>query len=164
MSTSIDDLLKGASGGTDMSEVDSILQELESKSQQQQQPPKQIQAPPQQVHSQSQPDPQIIAQLQAQQQQLQQLSMMNREKDLVIQKMQNNSGSSKNLDNSVEKSVDLLIEFKPTIILFSLVLILTLPVLNKFICKSIGIEENTIFSILRTFIIAIIFFLINKFV
>ena len=160
MSTSIDDLLKGASGGTDMSEVDSILQELESKkpppSPKQLQPP-----PPQQVPS--QPDPQIIAQLQAQQQQLQQLSMMNREKDLVIQKLQ----SSDNLDNSdssVDKSVDLLTEFKPTIILFSLVLILTLPVLNKFICKSIGIEENTVFSILRTFIISIIFFLINKFV
>ena len=160
MSTSIDDLLKGASGGTDMSEVDSILQELEGKKQQQ--PPKQLQPPPpQQVPS--QPDPQIIAQLQAQQQQLQQLSMMNREKDLAIQQLQN-SDNSENSDNSVEKSVDLLTEFKPTIILFSLVLILTLPVLNKFICKSIGIEENTIFSILRTFIIAIIFFLINKFV
>lgn len=161
MSTSIDDLLKGASGGTDMSEVDSILQELEGRSQQQQQPPKQLQAPPQQVPS--QPDPQIIAQLQHQQQQLEQLSMMNRQKDLVIQQIQNNDNSD-NSDNSVEKSVDLLTEFKPTIILFSLVLILTLPVLNKFICKSIGIEENTIFSILRTFIIAIIFFLINKFV
>lgn len=158
MSTSIDDLLKGASGGTDMSEVDSILQELEGKKQQQ--PPKQLQPPPQQVPS--QPDPQIIAQLQAQQQQLQELSMMNRQKDLVIQQLQN-SDNSDNSDNSVEKSVDLLTEFKPTIILFSLVLVLTLPVLNKFVCKSIGIEENTIFSILRTFIIAIIFFLINKF-
>ena len=72
MSTSIDDLLKGGSG-TDMSEVDSILEELNNSAKNQPPPTQQQIAPP--IQQQQQADPQIIAQLNVQQQQLEQLSM-----------------------------------------------------------------------------------------
>ena len=102
-------------------------------------------------------------QLQQQQQQLQQLSQMNREKDLLLSNM---SKESKNMTkNSNENiNVDLLTEFKPTLIIFVILIVLNLPILNNLVSKTIGIEnDNTIFAILKTFVICIIFFLINKF-
>lgn len=158
MSTSIDDLIKNNSGGS-TDDIDAILQELNQRPPPQQASPKQIQAPPSQ---QSQPDPQIIAQLNAQAQQLQQLSQMNREKDILLSNM---SKESKNIKNSNENvNVDLLTEFKPTLIIFVILIVLNLPILNNLVSKTIGIEnDNTIFAILKTFVICIIFFLINKF-
>ena len=160
MSTSIDQLLAGEGGGNNsMSDVDAILNELNSKQQQQQQqqqqPPKQITGPP----DVDMRNNQMMKQLAEQQEQLSQLSHMNREKDMFIQ--QNIQNQGKKIDNT---NVDLLTEFKSTIILFIVVTIFTLPILNNLITKSLGIEnDNTIFAILKTFIMAIIFFLLNKF-
>ena len=166
MSTSIDQLLAGEGGGNNsMSEVDAILNELNSKQhqqqhqhqhQQQQQAPKQITGP----SNADMRNNQMMKQLAEQQGQLAQLSQMNREKDMFIQ--QNIQNQEKKVDNTT--SVDLLTEFKSTIILFIVVTIFTLPILNNLITKSLGIEnDNTIFAILKTFIMAIIFFLLNKF-
>lgn len=160
MSTSIEQLMNSNQGnGASMNEVDAILEELNNKPQQQPsiQPPntqpKQITGPP------SPQMQQMMHQIQQQQSQLQQLSNMNREKDLFIQQnIQNN-------EKKPELPVDLLTEFKSTLIIFSILIIFNLPVLNKFITTSIGIEnDNTIFAILKTFIVCIIFFLINKFI
>ena len=166
MSTSIDQLLAGEGGGNNSkSEVDAILNELNSKQhqqqhqhqhQQQQQAPKQITGP----SNADMRNNQMMKQLAEQQEQLAQLSHMNREKDLFIQ--QNIQNQDKKIDNTT--SVDLLTEFKSTIILFIVVTIYTLPILNNLITKSLGIEnDNTIFAILKTFIMAIIFFVLNKF-
>ena len=161
MSTSIEQLMNSNQGnGASMNEVDAILEELNNKPQKQpsmQAPPntqpKQITGPP------SPQMQQMMHQIQQQQSQLQQLSNMNREKDLFIQQnIQNN-------EKKPEQPVDLLTEFKSTLIIFSILIIFNLPVLNKFITTSIGIEnDNTIFAILKTFIVCIIFFLINKFI
>ena len=164
MSTSIDDLLKGQSGqNTSMDDVDAILEELNnsSKNQPPPSPPPQQIAPPPPVQQQQQPDPMIIQQLQQQQHQLQQLSQMNREKDILLS---NISKESKNITKNSNENVDLLTEFKPSLIIFVILIVLNLPILNNLVSKSIGIEnDNTIFAILKTFIICIIFFLINKF-
>jgi len=154
MSTSIDQLLAGEGGGNNsMSEVDAILDELNSK--QQPQVAKQVTG----STDADMRNNQMMKQLAEQQEQLAQLSQMNREKDMFIQ--QNIQNQEKKLDNT---NIDLLTEFKSTIILFIVVTIFTLPVLNNLITKSLGIEnDNTIFSILKTFIMAIIFFLLNKF-
>ena len=162
MSTSIDDLLKGQSGqNASMDDVDAILEELNNSAKNQpppQPPPQQIAPPP---PSQQQPDPMMMQQLQHQQQQLQQLSQMNREKDILLSNM---SKESKNITKNSNENVDLLTEFKPTLIIFVILIVLNLPILNNLVSKSIGIEnDNTIFAILKTFIICIIFFLINKF-
>jgi len=165
MSTSIEQLMNSNPGnGASMNEVDAILEELNNKPQQQQPPP--MQPPPNTQPKQitGPPSPQMqqmMHQIQQQQSQLQQLSNMNREKDLFIQ--QNIQNNDKKTDQP-EQPVDLLTEFKSTLIIFSILIIFNLPVLNKFITTSIGIEnDNTIFAILKTFIICIIFFLINKF-
>ena len=160
MSTSIEQLMNSNPGnGASMNEVDAILEELNNKPQQQPPPnaqPKQITGPP------SPQMQQMMHQIQQQQSQLQQLSNMNREKDLFIQ--QNIQNNDKKIDQP-EQPVDLLTEFKSTLIIFSILIIFNLPVLNKFITISIGIEnDNTIFAILKTFIVCIIFFLINKFI
>ena len=154
MSTSIDQLLAGEGGGNNsMSEVDAILDELNSK--QQPQVAKQVTG----STDADMRNNQMMKQLAEQQEQLAQLSQMNREKDMFIQ--QNIQNQEKKLDNT---NIDLLTEFKSTIILFIVVTIFTLPVLNNLITKSLGIEnDNTIFAILKTFIMAIIFFLLNKF-
>ena len=163
MSTSIEQLMNSNQGnGASMNEVDAILEELNNKPSQPppMQPPntqpKQITGPP------SPQMQQMMHQIQQQQSQLQQLSNMNREKDLFIQ--QNIQNNEKKPEQS-EQPVDLLTEFKSTLIIFSILIIFNLPVLNKFITTSIGIEnDNTIFSILKTFIVCIIFFLLNKFI
>ena len=164
MSTSIDDLLKGGGNtGASMNDVDAILEELNNSSKNQQPPPSPPQIAPPQQQQQQQPDPMMMMQLQQQQQQLQQLSQMNREKDLLLSNM---SKESKNMTkNSNENiNVDLLTEFKPTLIIFVILIVLNLPILNNFVSKTIGIEnDNTIFAILKTFVMCIIFFLINKF-
>ena len=103
----------------------------------------------------------MMHQIQQQQQQLQQLSQMNREKDLLLS---NISKESNNITKNSNENVDLLTEFKPTLIIFVILIVLNLPILNNFVSKTIGIEnDNTIFAILKTFVMCIIFFLINKF-
>ena len=160
--TSIDDLLKGGSGNRqDTAIVDEILQEINTS--------KVVQG--QQVQKQQQSEQEIMMRRQAQQEQmrneqmarvqqeqLQGLIQANQRKDKYIQDMQNNQ------PDTSSSTADLLQEFKPTIIIFILISIFTLPALNKFVVSSIGIEENSIFSILKCFIICIIFFLINKFI
>ena len=172
--TSIDDLLRNngnSNGGrtTDTEVVDSILNELNSAQvvTQQQQQQAQAQAQEQaQAQSQAQAQQaQAHAQQQSmmrQQEQLENLVRANQEKDQMLRELTSGKEGQDGQENVTQPT--LLTEFKPTIISFILVLIFTLPILNKFICSSIGIEENTIFSILRTFIICILFFLINKFI
>jgi hypothetical protein len=94
-------------------------------------------------------------QLQHQQQALDNLSRSNKEKDALLENINNEKNNPQQ---------DLFTEMKPSIIVFSIVVLLTLPALNKFLCNNLGIEENAIFSILKTFIITIIFFLLNKFI
>ena len=104
-------------------------------------------------------------QLQQQQHQLNQLSQMNREKDLLLSNLSKESNNvTKNSNENENVNVDLLSEFKPTLIIFVILIVLNLPILNNLVSKTIGIEnDNTIFAILKTFVICIIFFLINKF-
>ena len=165
--TSIDDLLKKGGGNRSNSDaIDSILEELNSSNNIQpssQQPQHQIQL--QQQQQQSGPTPEQIqnqqmhTQLMQQQAALENMARQNQEKDMILQ----NINQEKNKDEVASHS-DLFNEFKPTLILFFIVSIFTLPVLNKTVCSSIGIEENTIFSFLKCFIICIIFFLLNKFI
>ena len=169
MSTSIDDLLKGQGRtGASMDDVDAILEELNNSSAKiQQQPPppsqpQQIAPPPPPPPPIQQPNPMIMQQLQQQQHQLEQLSQMNREKDILLTNM---SKESKNITKNSNENVDLLTEFKPSLIIFVILIVLNLPILNNLVSKTIGIEnDNTIFAILKTFVICIIFFLINKFI
>ena len=156
--TSIDQLLKSGGNVSDESMVDSILEEINATKGQQVQKKisdqeimqRQAQAQAEQMRNQ---------QLRIQQEQLENLVKQNQMKDKVIQDIQKN-----NRPETSSNTHDLLQEFKPTIIIFILISIFTLPVLNKFVVTSIGIEENSIFSILKCFIICIIFFLINKFI
>ena len=166
--TSIDDLLK-TGGGQDESMVDDILKELNSKDAANSQ---QVQIAQQQAQAQAQAQAMAQAQAQAaakaqqemnnhiqlQQKQLEELIEANKNKDKYIQEI-----------NEVKQKMDinnknqLYQEFKPTIILFCIIIILNQPSLNKLICNSIGIEENVVFAILKCFIICIVFFLINRF-
>ena len=155
--TSIDDLIsQKQQGNTDESMVESILQEINS---QRTQPPKQqvVSQPSSQPQDpqQSQQIQQMHIQLQHQQQALDNLSRSNKEKDALLENINNEKNNPQQ---------DLFTEMKPSIIVFSIVVLLTLPALNKFLCNNLGIEENAIFSILKTFIITIIFFLLNKFI
>jgi len=168
MATSIDELLKkGGGSNEDDNMVDSILQELnQTKSDQLQKSGNdemRIQAMQNQAAQQ-----QMNEQLRVQQSQLQQLIQQNNMKDQVIEQMknefENNNNINKESEVSTSNTADLWIEFKSTIFVFIVVLILTLPILNTFITTSIGIENNTIYTILRTFIISIIFFIMNKFI
>ena len=170
MSSSIDDILK-TGGGQDDSMVNDILQELNSKqanvqqvqiAQQQQQAQAQAQA---MAHAQAQAQAQAAAaqqemnnHIQLQQKQLEELIATNQHKDKYIQEM---NEAKQKMD--VDSKNQLYHEFKPTIILFCIIIILNQPALNKLVCNSIGIEENIIFAILKCFIICIIFFLINRF-
>ena len=154
--TSIDDLIsQKQQGNTDESMVESILQEINT--QRTQPPPQQVVSQPQepQQSQQSQQVQQMHIQLQHQQQALENLSRSNKEKDDLLENIHNEKNNPQQ---------DLFTEMKPSIIVFSVVVLLTLPVLNKFLCQNLGIEENAIFSILKTFIITIIFFLLNKFI
>lgn len=163
MATSIDELLKkGGGSNEDDNMVDSILQELnQTKSDQLQKSGNdemRIQAMQNQAH---------LEQLRVQQSQLQQLIHENNTKNQIIEQMKNefeNNNINKESEVSTSNTADLWIEFKSTIFVFIVVLILTLPILNTFITTSIGIENNTIYTILRTFIISIIFFIMNKFI
>lgn len=167
MATSIDELLKKGGGSNEEDNmVDSILQELnQTKSDQLQKSSNdemRIQAMQNQAAQQ-----QMNEQLRVQQSQLQQLIQQNNMKDQVIEQMKNefeNNNINKESEVSTSNTADLWIEFKSTIFVFIVVLILTLPILNTFITTSIGIENNTIYTILRTFIISIIFFIMNKFI
>ena len=166
MATSIDELLKkGGGSNEDNIMVDSILQELnQTKSEQSQKSSDNDEIRIQAMHSAQQQ--QMNEQLRVQQSQLQQLIQQNNMKDQVIEQMKNDfeNNINKESDISLSSSTDLWIEFKSTIFIFIVVLILTLPILNTFITTSIGIENNTIYTILRTFIISIIFFIMNKFI
>jgi hypothetical protein len=158
--TSIDDLIsQKQQGNTDESMVESILQEINTQRTQppQQQVVSQPNSQPQepQESQQSQQVQQMHIQLQHQQQALENLSRSNKEKDNLLENIHNEKNNPQQ---------DLFTEMKPSIIVFSVVVLLTLPVLNKFLCQNLGIEENAIFSILKTFIITIIFFLLNKFI
>tara|TARA_B100000035_G_scaffold300904_1_gene296999 strand:- start:280 stop:795 length:516 start_codon:yes stop_codon:yes gene_type:complete len=166
--TSIDDLLK-TGGGQDESMVDDILKELNSKNaanaqqvqiaQQQQQAQAMAQAQAQaQAQAAAQAQQEMNNHIQLQQKQLEELIAANQHKDKYIQEM---NEAKQKID--VDSKNQLYQEFKPTIILFCIIIILNQPALNKLICNSIGIEENVIFAILKCFIICIIFFLINRF-
>ena len=99
--------------------------------------------------------------IEKQQSALEDLIYQNQHKDKLLQEMSNqkiNQNENKN-DN-----INLLYEFKDSLIIFSLLIVLTQPIINNYIVKMLGIEYNTIYAILRTFIITIIFFLINKFI
>lgn len=160
--TSIDDLLKSGGSVSDESMVDSILEEINATKGQQVQKKmsdQEIMQRQAQAQAQSQAEQMRNQQLRIQQEQLESLVKQNQMKDKVIQDIQENNRS-----DTSSNTYDLLQEFKPTIIIFILISIFTLPVLNKFVITSIGIEENSIFSILKCFIICIIFFLINKFI
>ena len=158
--TSIDDILGGGGGNvSDSQAVDSILQEINS-TKSDEMVMRQQQAQHQQQVAQQQAAAQQAAaqqQIRLQQEQLQQLSKHVQMKDQENSIQNNQSNTSSN-------TYDLFLEFKSTIIIFILISIFTLPALNKFVVNSIGIEENSIFSILKCFIICIIFFLINKFI
>ena len=95
--------------------------------------------------------------IEKQQSALENLIHQNQHKDKLLQEM-SNQNENKN-DN-----INLLYEFKDSLIIFSLLIVLTQPIINNYIVKMLGIEYNTIYAILRTFIITIIFFLINKFI
>ena len=160
--TSIDELLKSGGSVSDESMVDSILEEINATKGQQVQKKmsdQEIMQRQAQAQAQAQAEQMRNQQLRIQQEQLESLVKQNQMKDKVIQDIQENNRS-----DTSSNTHDLLQEFKPTIIIFILISIFTLPVLNKFVVTSIGIEENSIFSILKCFIICIIFFLINKFI
>ena len=156
----------------DASVVNDILQEIsndkqvhlqvQQQQQQQQQQQAQQTQQTQQAQQAQQAQQQAHIQMRAQQEALEDLVIQNRKKDEILRQM--SEKNSEINDNTNDKTMDLLTEFKPTLIIFSIITVLTLPVINKFICTSIGIEENTIYSILRTFIISVIFFLLNKFI
>ena len=167
--TDIQELMRQgvSSNNSDLSEVDSILAEIGNEKQQQQLQIQQQQQQQQQVQIQAQ---QQQAQIQAQQQMMlnrqEELERANMEKDRMLRQIVSEKQDIEKTDNNNNNNInsDILNEMKPTIIVFIVVLFLTLPFINKFICNSMGIEENAIYSILRTFIICVIFFLINKFV
>jgi len=161
--TDIQELMRmgSNSNNSDISEVDSILAEIGNEKQQQQQ--LQVQ------QAQMQQQAQIQQQAQQQQAQAQQRMMINRQEELERANMEKDRmlrqmATEQKIENTNNINYDILNEMKPTIIVFIVVMIMTLPVINKFMCNSMGIEENAIYSILRTFIICVIFFLINKFV
>jgi len=168
--TDIQELMRmGAnSNNSDISEVDSILAEIGNEKQQQQQ---QLQVQQAQMQQQAQIQQQAQMQQHAHQQQAQaqQRMMINRQEELERANMEKDRmlrqmATEQKIENTNNINYDILNEMKPTIIVFIVVMIMTLPFINKFMCNSMGIEENAIYSILRTFIICVIFFLINKFV
>ena len=159
----------------DISVVNDILSEISAEKQGQLQSGQQVTLQQQQQQQQQQQEMEqkqrMMIQQQAQKQHEQMIAQQNALEDLVKSNQQKDEilrqmskENNNKIDNKTNISLDLLNEFKPTIVLFSIILVLTLPVINKFICTSIGIEENTIYSVLRCFIISVIFFLINKFV
>ena len=98
--------------------------------------------------------------IEKQQSALENLIHQNQHKDKLLQEMSNQNENK----NDKNDNINLLYEFKDSLIIFSLLIVLTQPIINNYIVKMLGIEYNTIYAILRTFIITIIFFLINKFI
>jgi len=171
--TGIDELLRLGTSGSDMdnSTVDSIMAEIsqEKKNEELVQATQQQQQNNQHHIQQQEQHRQMNAHIQSQQLAIENLVKQNKYKDNILSQLKNNNNDNNDnndkLDDKISTKYDLLSEFKPTLILFSIIIVLTLPVINNLICKSIGIEaDNTIFSILRCFIISVIFFLINKFI
>jgi len=176
--TGIDELLRmGENSNIDNSTVDSIMAEIsqEKKNEELVQATQQQQQNNQnhiQQQQQQEQHRQMNAHIQSQQLAIENLVKQNKYKDNILSQLKNNNNDNNGnndmdnkLDDKISTKYDLLSEFKPTLILFSIIIVLTLPVINTFICKSIGIEaDNTIFSILRCFIISVIFFLMNKFI
>ena len=172
--TGIDELRRMGNSDIDNSTVDSIMAEIsqEKKNEELIQTTALQQNNQHQLQQQQEQHRQMNAHIQSQQLAIENLVKQNKYKDNILSQLKNNNNDNNGnndmdnkLDDKISTKYDLLSEFKPTLILFSIIIVLTLPVINTFICKSIGIEaDNTIFSILRCFIISVIFFLMNKFI
>ena len=168
--TNIEELLRsGTNTRSDNNMVDSILEEINTEKHNELVSNNNQQALEQKMMQQKMMEQKMMEQkmieqkmmernmIEKQQSELENLIHQNQHKDKLLQEM-SNQNENKN-DN-----INLLYEFKDSLIIFSLLIVLTQPIINNYIVKMLGIEYNTIYAILRTFIITIIFFLINKFI
>ena len=167
--TNIEELLRsGTNTRSDNNMVDSILEEINTDKHNELVSNNNQQALEQKMMEQKMMEQKMIEQkmmernmIEKQQSALENLIHQNQHKDKLLQEMSN---QNENKNDNKNDNINLLYEFKDSLIIFSLLIVLTQPIINNYIVKMLGIEYNTIYAILRTFIITIIFFLINKFI
>ena len=167
--TNIEELLRsGTNTRSDNNMVDSILEEINTEKHNELVSNNNQQALEQKMMEQKMMEQKMIEQkmmernmIEKQQSALENLIHQNQHKDKLLQEMSN---QNENKNDNKNDNINLLYEFKDSLIIFSLLIVLTQPIINNYIVKMLGIEYNTIYAILRTFIITIIFFLINKFI
>jgi len=173
--TNIEELLRsGTNTRSDNNMVDSILEEINTDKHNELVSNNNQQALEQKMMQQKMMEQKMIEQkmieqkmmeernmIEKQQSALENLIHQNQHKDKLLQEMSN---QNENKNENKNDNMNLLYEFKDSLIIFSLLIVLTQPIINNYIVKMLGIEYNTIYAILRTFIITIIFFLINKFI
>ena len=81
---------------------------------------------------------------------------------MVVQQKKDEILRSMSLKNEENSNINILYEFKNSIIIFVLLLICTQPFINNYIVASLGIEYNSLYATLRVFIITIIYYLLSK--